>query len=250
LGWGCGRIAQPPTLSNPYSPLATTWRACGAACGAFTRSVVESGAPGYPPCLTQVTITRDVARFSMRVSTVVVPSRLWFDSEAREQFKEGVEGHLDRCAMVYLYPMHVEVVYIHAPSPPQVPVPEATPPRPVQDILSLVFVGARINHPFITPPICIAHTTAILLHDVCAMQELFPTLPLYAIHHTLLVMTISCKCQTTPPPKRPPGRPRILCVESIFTYSCGATTSICTSYSAWLTLYMTWILTYSSLTYS
>jgi len=34
-------------------------------------------------------------------------------------------------------------------------------------------------------------------------------------------------------------------VEYIFTYSCGATTSIRIAYSAWLTLYMTWIRTYS-----
>jgi len=48
---------------------------------------------------------------------------------------------------------------------------------PIQDILSLVFVCARINHSFIilTPPISIAHTTAILLRDFCA-----PTLSLYA----------------------------------------------------------------------
>jgi len=47
------------------------------------------------------------------------------------------------------------------------------------------------------PPPCIAHTVAILLHDHCAMYAPPPHRPplLYAIHHTILVMTISCKGQ-------------------------------------------------------
>jgi len=45
----------------------------------------------------------------------------------------------------------------------------------------------------VTPPISIAHTTAILLRGFCAVYDLPPNLPLYAIHHRLLVMTISCK---------------------------------------------------------
>jgi len=64
---------------------------------------------------------------------------------------------------------------------------------PIQEILSLVCVCARINHPFITPPISVAHTTALLLHDFFAIYDPPQTLPLYAIHHTILVMTISCK---------------------------------------------------------
>ena len=43
------------------------------------------------------------------------------------------------------------------------------------------------------PPACIAHTIAILLHDCCAMYDPPPTLLLYAIHHTILVMAVSCK---------------------------------------------------------
>ena len=39
---------------------------------------------------------------------------------------------------------------------------------------------------FIPPPICSTHTTAILLRDLCAIYDLPPTLPLYAIHHTIL----------------------------------------------------------------
>jgi len=42
-------------------------------------------------------------------------------------------------------------------------------------------------------PICITHTTVILLRDFCAIYDLPPTLPGYAIHHTILVKTISCK---------------------------------------------------------
>ena len=55
-----------------------------------------------------------------------------------------------------------------------------------------VFVQKSIILAF-TPPIRITHTTAILLRDSCAIYDLPPTLPLYAIHHTILVMTISCK---------------------------------------------------------
>jgi len=47
--------------------------------------------------------------------------------------------------------------------------------------------------PLLPPPICMTHTTAILLRDFCAIDDLPPTLPGYAIHHTILVMTISCK---------------------------------------------------------
>ena len=43
-------------------------------------------------------------------------------------------------------------------------------------------------------PTCIAYRIAILLHDYCAVYP--PTTPiLYAIHHTLLVMAVSCEGQ-------------------------------------------------------
>jgi len=45
----------------------------------------------------------------------------------------------------------------------------------------------------LTLPIRITHTTPIRLRDFCAIYIPPPTLPLYAIHHTTLVMTISCK---------------------------------------------------------
>jgi len=47
------------------------------------------------------------------------------------------------------------------------------------------------------PPTCNAYHIAILLHAHCAIYAPPPTLPLYAIHHTILAMTISCKGQTT-----------------------------------------------------
>jgi len=47
--------------------------------------------------------------------------------------------------------------------------------------------------PSLPPPISITHTTAILLRDCCAIYDPPPTLPVYAIRHTILVMTISCK---------------------------------------------------------
>jgi len=43
--------------------------------------------------------------------------------------------------------------------------------RPLQDILLLRGFRARIKHPFNTPPACIAHTIANLLHDDCAIYD-------------------------------------------------------------------------------
>ena len=45
------------------------------------------------------------------------------------------------------------------------------------------------------PPTCKAYPIAILLHDFCAIYDPPPTPLLYAIRHTILVMTISCKGQ-------------------------------------------------------
>jgi len=42
---------------------------------------------------------------------------------------------------------------------------------PLQDILLLQGFCARINPLFNTPPTCIAHTIAILLHDYCAIYD-------------------------------------------------------------------------------
>jgi len=47
----------------------------------------------------------------------------------------------------------------------------------------------------LTPPTCTAYPIAILLHDYCVIYDPPPTPLLYAIHHTILVMTISCKGQ-------------------------------------------------------
>ena len=47
--------------------------------------------------------------------------------------------------------------------------------------------------PLLPPPVRITHTTAILLRDFSAIYDPPPTFPLYAIHHTLSVLTISCK---------------------------------------------------------
>ena len=43
------------------------------------------------------------------------------------------------------------------------------------------------------PPTCISHTVAILLHDYWALYRTSSNPLLYAIHHTRLVITISCK---------------------------------------------------------
>ena len=56
------------------------------------------------------------------------------------------------------------------------------------------FVQESIIPLFLTPT-CIAHTIAILLHDVCAVYDPPPTPLCYAIHHTILILAISCKGQ-------------------------------------------------------
>jgi len=47
---------------------------------------------------------------------------------------------------------------------------------------------------FLAPP-CIPHTVAILLHNDCAVYDPPSTSIMYAIQHTILVITISCKGQ-------------------------------------------------------
>jgi len=45
------------------------------------------------------------------------------------------------------------------------------------------------------PPTCKAYPSVIRLHDHCAIHTSPRTPPLYAIHHTILAMAISCKGQ-------------------------------------------------------
>ena len=45
------------------------------------------------------------------------------------------------------------------------------------------------------PPTCIGQTVELLLHDYWAVYGPLPTSLLYATHHTILVITISCKGQ-------------------------------------------------------
>jgi len=49
-----------------------------------------------------------------------------------------------------------------------------------------------VNHLFAAPPTRKAYPIAILLHARCAIYAPPPTPLLYAIHHTILVITISC----------------------------------------------------------
>jgi len=69
------------------------------------------------------------------------------------------------------------------------------PPWPLQDIVSLQSLIVGVYHPLIDPPSCNAYPIAILLHDFCAICSPQPTPPVYAIHHTLLVMAMLCKGQ-------------------------------------------------------
>ena len=66
---------------------------------------------------------------------------------------------------------------------------------PLQDIVYFQsFVHESIVLSFVRPA-CIAHTVAILLHGYQAIYDPPPTFLWYAIHHTILVITISCRGQ-------------------------------------------------------
>jgi len=62
-------------------------------------------------------------------------------------------------------------------------------------MVSLQSFVVGVNLPFIAPTPHSAYPIAILLHGHCAIYALPPTPLLYAIHHTILVMTVSCKGQ-------------------------------------------------------
>jgi len=49
------------------------------------------------------------------------------------------------------------------------------------------------------PPTCKAYPIAILLHDHCAIYARPLTPPIFALHHAILVMAISCKGQVRVP---------------------------------------------------
>jgi len=77
------------------------------------------------------------------------------------------------------------------------------PVSPLHDIVSLQSFIMRVNHPFIAPPpACKVDPIAILLRGHCAIYTLPPTPLLYAKHHTMLVMAISCKGQIPVEPCR------------------------------------------------
>ena len=80
--------------------------------------------------------------------------------------------------------------------------------RPIEAMLELaqvfslykIFVHSKASlHSSIIlvlpPPTCFAHTIAILSYDFCAIYDPPTTTLLYAIHHTIVVMAISCKDQ-------------------------------------------------------
>jgi len=72
-------------------------------------------------------------------------------------------------------------------------------PWPLQDFLLIkAFVPESVML-MCTSPTCNVHTIAILVHDYCTIHDSPPDPPLvYAIHHTILIMAISCKGQLVP----------------------------------------------------
>jgi len=72
--------------------------------------------------------------------------------------------------------------------------PQCLLTSPLQDIVSLQSFIAEVDHPCIAlPPTCNAYPIAILSHAHCAIYGHPPSLPFYAIYHTILVTAISCK---------------------------------------------------------
>jgi len=67
-----------------------------------------------------------------------------------------------------------------------------------RDCFSLYSFIVGVSSLYLPPPTCTAYPIAILLHDYCAIYAPPSTLSLYAIHHTILGMAISCKGQLTP----------------------------------------------------
>ena len=101
------------------------------------------------------------------------------------------------CVYVCMYAcMHV-IIHAHAAA---THTPHARPATwPLQDILVLRVVCARINCPFILParlhcPHC-CNTIARLLGNIRPPPS---NSFLYATHHTILVITISCKGHSRP----------------------------------------------------
>jgi len=63
---------------------------------------------------------------------------------------------------------------------------------PLQDIRSLQILLALITYSVLAPRTCIVHTIAIRLRDYRTIYAPPPTLLVYAMHHTILIMAVSC----------------------------------------------------------
>ena len=80
--------------------------------------------------------------------------------------------------------------------------------RPLGRICHRIFSQSFVHESIgllVFRPACIAHTVAILLHGYWAIYDPPSTSLWYVIHHTILVITISCKGQAAT--QRPLGRP-------------------------------------------
>jgi len=73
---------------------------------------------------------------------------------------------------------------------------------PLQGIVLRLLCTKQSSLFVLPPPTCIAHTIAILLHVYCAIYDAPPAPLVYATHHTILVIAISCKGQVTTPTVR------------------------------------------------
>ena len=80
-------------------------------------------------------------------------------------------------------------------------------PTPFQHIVSRQSFIVEVHHHCIAPPTCKAYRIAILLHNYCAIYAPPPPPPpVDAMHHTILVMAISCKGhRVSIEPKGQPG---------------------------------------------
>jgi len=89
-------------------------------------------------------------RFGLKLEVTHLPIKVRVTVRARVRFNPDVLSDVlaDEAPLWYrVSAAHAPQLYIYI----YVPLAQRHPRRHIQDILSLVFVCARINHPFITP---------------------------------------------------------------------------------------------------
>jgi len=131
------------------------------------------------------------------------------------------------CACVLVSPLYYKPSVSKQHPPSEMPVREtldfgfAVPDWPLQDIILRLVVCARINRSFIIParlhcPHCFKYyCTTIGQHTTPP-----PTLLVYDMHHTILVITISCKGQVPDDPSSAAWLHKTNITDQLYIYVC------------------------------